>query len=300
MSPYALAAWLIFSTVGLAPLSTPQTALVLDHVTVVDVVEGSLVPDMRIVIRADTIRAVGRSDEIAIPPGARVVDGEGLYTLPGLWDMHVHLHAWEETGPALLVANGVTGVREMGGVFVDLDRLRRRIASDEIPGPRMVIAGEMLDGPTPGDWPFRITVTTPEEGRLAVRDQLERGVDFIKTKEFLDEETFLAIAEAAREMGLPLTGHVPQGMSAVDVARRGQRSVEHLAGTPSCAAPEGSSPASTETDPCPNPAFDAAVQAFLAQETWHTPTLTVARAFIDLADSLPSSGPRVRFRTDAV
>ena len=41
-----------------------------------------------------------------------VIDGKGKFLIPGLWDMHVHLSVPEIYFP-LLVANGITGVREM-------------------------------------------------------------------------------------------------------------------------------------------------------------------------------------------
>ncbi|MDX1643935.1 MAG: hypothetical protein R3244_06195, partial [Thermoanaerobaculia bacterium] len=74
--------------------------------------------DTTIVVVGERISAVGPSSETAVPPGARVIDGDGLFAIPGLWDMHVHA-LWEagvpETFLPLFVAQGVTGIRDMGG-----------------------------------------------------------------------------------------------------------------------------------------------------------------------------------------
>ena len=92
--------------------------LVVSHVTVVDVATGQLLPDRDVVIRSDTIVAVGPATDA--PRAATVVDGRGRYLIPGLWDMHAHLRVngipgWFVTDwlMPLLVAHGVTGVRDM-------------------------------------------------------------------------------------------------------------------------------------------------------------------------------------------
>jgi imidazolonepropionase-like amidohydrolase len=64
--------------------------LVIDGVTVVDVERGTLLPDRRVVVDKNRIRAVGDSVEVKVPKGARVIDARGNYLMPGLWDMHVH------------------------------------------------------------------------------------------------------------------------------------------------------------------------------------------------------------------
>src|SRR5579859_3893704 len=92
-------------------------ALVLTNLTVVDVRSGELRPQQTLVIKSNRIVSEGPSKTAAVLPGARRIDCSGLYAIPGLWDMHVHLvfGDWFPGGKnislALFVANGVTSVR---------------------------------------------------------------------------------------------------------------------------------------------------------------------------------------------
>src|SRR5213075_3499604 len=81
-------------------------------------------PDQTIVIRGDRIVAIGPRTTLAPPRGARIIDGRGMFVIPGLADMHVHMSA--EDIP-LFLANGVTTVRELNGSATTL-ALRDAIA----------------------------------------------------------------------------------------------------------------------------------------------------------------------------
>src|SRR5918911_803520 len=83
--------------------------LAITGVTVIDATGAPARPGMTVVVTGDRITAVGKSGEVDVPEGARVVDGKGKYLIPGLWDMHVHTAS--PSFPALYLANGVTGVR---------------------------------------------------------------------------------------------------------------------------------------------------------------------------------------------
>lgn len=91
---------------------TPQTrTLAITRVNVVDIVDGRVTPHSTVTISAETIASVTPN---GVPPAdARVVDGQGKFLIPGLWDMHAHIEAGGESWLQLYVANGVTGVRDM-------------------------------------------------------------------------------------------------------------------------------------------------------------------------------------------
>src|SRR5215470_9427990 len=67
-----------------------QSSLVIEHVNVVNVKDGSLLQDMAVVIVGDRIAEVTPTAKVTLPKGIRVVDGRGKFLIPGLWDMHVH------------------------------------------------------------------------------------------------------------------------------------------------------------------------------------------------------------------
>lgn len=97
--------------------------LLLTHVTVIDVARGQAQPDRTVVILGEHITTIGESAKIAVPRGSQVVDATGKFLIPGLWDAHVHLaRVWSascarDVSLPILVANGITGVRDMGGRF---------------------------------------------------------------------------------------------------------------------------------------------------------------------------------------
>src|SRR5262249_14488031 len=153
-----------------------------------------------VVITGDHIAAVGPSETIRIPDGARVVDDSGKFLIPGLWDMHGHLSYAMETALSLLILNGVTGVRDMGGDLNQIDRWRREIAEGKRVGPQIVRAGPFVDGPKPEK--YRLTVTNAAEARQAVDELKRRGVDFIKVHNGLSRDAFFAVADEARKQGL--------------------------------------------------------------------------------------------------
>src|SRR5262245_52185851 len=121
----------------------PPSTLVLDGVTVVDVESGQAQPGMTVVVEGDHIADVARRQALRVPAGARVADAAGTFLTPGLGAMHVHTAsgAWfpgaRDIALPLFVANGVTGVRDMGGDLDVLLKWRRAIAQGSLVGPRM-------------------------------------------------------------------------------------------------------------------------------------------------------------------
>ena len=273
-----------------SPISrqSSQASLVLRDVTVIDVAGGLALPGMTVVVVGDHIAQAGKSETVSPPAGARVVDAAGKFLIPGLWDMHVHtiFGDWfpggREIALPLFIANGVTGIRDMGGDLDVLLQWRKEIAQGAIAGPRLVVSGEMLDGPEPR-FPSSIAVSSPVEGRSAVRDLKRRGADFIKLQSLIPRESVLAIADEAGTLGIPVAGHVPDAIRAAEASDAGQTSFEHLIGIF-----EGSSPLEDEFlagGKGPGrflQSFDAhraaKLFALLAKnETWQCPTLVWER-----------------------
>jgi len=217
------------------PPAAAARPLVLADVTVIDATGAPPSAGMTVVIEGGRIAAIGKREEVVAPAGAEIVAAAGKFLVPGLWDMHVHtvfgdwLPGGERIALPLFIANGVTGVRDMGGELAVLSRWRGDIERGALLGPRIVLAGPMLDGPTPR-FPSSIAVGTPEDGRRAVRDLKRRGVDFIKLQSLISREAFLAIADEARSQGIPFEGHVPDAVPASVASNAGQRSFEHLIG----------------------------------------------------------------------
>jgi imidazolonepropionase-like amidohydrolase len=216
---------------GSAPVAAD---LAFTQVNVVDVERGRVLPEQTVLIAGNRIAAVAPAGSVAIPRGTPVVDARGKYLIPGLWDMHAHvLFEGMDGYLALLVANGITGIREMGNSPMPLDEIRRvrgEIAAGDRLGARFIASGVLVDGPH-SRWEDGVVLAdTPERGRAVVDSLAEAGADFIKVYNYLRPEVYSAIVERAAARQIPVAGHVPYLIPALEASNAGQRSFEHLVG----------------------------------------------------------------------
>jgi imidazolonepropionase-like amidohydrolase len=270
-----------------------SASLYIHDVTVVDVTGGPLQMHQTVIVHGNRIFGVMPNDTFDKlqrnqKPDGPVVNGRGKFLIPGLWDMHVHMvfgdwfpHSKEIALP-LFIANGITGVRDMGGEIDVLERWRQDIGTRTMLGPRIVMAGPMLDGPEPR-FPASVAIKTPEDGRRAVDDLAGRGVDFIKLQSLIPRDAVFAIADEAKKRGITFVGHVPDAVRASEASNAGQKSFEHLIGIF-----EGASPLEDEFLKGPktvgqfvstyDPDRAAKLFALLAKnQTWQCPTLVWER-----------------------
>lgn len=288
------------------------------NVTVIDMTGAPAKREMTVVIDGARIARIEKTSKIKIPKNTQTIDGSGKFLIPSLWDMHVHVLNSDLMLP-LFVANGVLGVRDLG--VHDLDDIllwREQAKMGKIVSPRIVTAGKILDGYPQADASFSILVKTPEEGRKAVDDLKAKGVDFIKVYEELTRETYYAIADESKKVGLPFVGHVPVAITTADASDAGQKSIEHLGRIleDSSSSPEkikavheapikeGDYFAFTTRFGRTNEAIldtydDKKAQAIFAHfrknNTWQVPTLAIkyGRTFIDELDA--KGDPRTKY-----
>jgi amidohydrolase family protein len=284
---------------------TPASPLAITHVTIVNST-GPAQADMTVIVQDARIVAIGKSTKTKTPKQARTFDATGKFLIPGLWDMHVHIMFgdWipggKEVSLPLFVANGVTGVRDMGGDLETLLAWRKEITAGTLIGPRMVIAGPMLDGPK-SRFPSSVSIATPEEGRKAVDDLKARGADFIKVQSYIQREPYFAVVDEAKKQKMVLVGHVPDALRASESSDVGQKSIEHFTGEF-----EGCSSAEDEFLKGPKgpkrflDTYDAAKCATLIAQlarnhTWQVPTLVWERGqwLVDVIDY--SHNPELKY-----
>lgn len=204
-----------------------------NHVTVVDVVGGRLIPDQVVRVSGERIVDVAPSIAVTIPRATRVVDATGRFLIPGLWDMHAHYFDVDTPGCPevtfpLTVAHGVTGARDVEGYLDLLLAWRAEVESGRMIGPQLVGTGPMIDGVPVVYPPMSVVARTPEDGRRIVDALAERGSDFVKAYEMLRRDTFFAIVDQAKKRGLPVATHVPLTVLAGEASDAGVRSFEHL------------------------------------------------------------------------
>ncbi len=206
--------------------------MVITQVNVVDVAHGGIQRDMTLVILDGKIGEIRHGRRLnKLPRGATLVDGSGKFVIPGLWDMHQHFEG--EPGIRefnLLIANGVLGIRNMGGVAKEVFRAREQAASGQVLGPHIVACGPIVDGPNPTNPPISVSVRDPAEARRTVRALKAMGADCVKVHDGVPLDAYLAIADETRKVNLPLVGHVPVRVRTLQATNAGQHSIEHQIG----------------------------------------------------------------------
>ena len=196
-------------------------------------------PGQTVLTHGDRITAIGPRSTVTVPDDAIVIEGQGRYLTPGLTDAHVHLEG-DGTGfggatrsdfgdAPLYLAYGVTTVFNMRGTPVHLD-WRHRIENGELVAPTIYTSGRFVNEPR---------VNSPEEARDEIAVQARDGYNVIKFHEIgpranrsgtsvgVSLPTYLAMNEAAREVGLPLLGHAPVNLG-LDALLQARQSLAHV------------------------------------------------------------------------
>lgn len=206
--------------------------LVIRGVVVVDPATGSRLAGQDVLVDGNRIVAVRASTPI--PPAAvQVVQAQGKYLIPGLWDMHAHWY--DETSLPLFTLNGVTGLRLMRGDAAHY-AWRARGLEGTPAAPRLYLASPLVDGKPPTSQPA-FEVDTPARAREVVARVDESAADFLKVYDKVPREAYLALVDEAARRGVRVEGHVPVEVSWQEAAQLGvQRSFEHLHSLPVWAA----------------------------------------------------------------
>lgn len=222
-----------------------EADLAIEDVTIIDPESGRVSQHRTVYV--DEGRIIGISDARTRQPitAPTRVNGAGRFLIPGLMDMHVHLFLPADPTPSLnlLLANGVTSIREMSsdcwalagsktGCVEDYRKLQLAIRQGQVVGPDLsALTSTMVMGPTrltiPKNVPSFITPVTESEGREVVRHIAARGVDLVKTHDSIPERAFFAMMDEARRTGIGVAGHVPFAAGSLGAAQAGYRSIEH-------------------------------------------------------------------------
>lgn len=213
------------------PSALGQNRIAIVNVTVIDGTDHPPRTNATVIVRGTKIEAITALSRNLLK-GARIVDGTGKFLIPGLWNNDLHGPAYGDAKKPLvsLVSYGVTTVRDMGAPLADIVKLRAATASGTLVGPRLFIAGPLMEGPVPVKMPLIMDLFTVKQARDEVESLKQQNVDYIEVDTSLTPELYWAIADEARQQGLPLVGHIPPAISAWDVPKAGQVDVEHLGG----------------------------------------------------------------------
>jgi imidazolonepropionase-like amidohydrolase len=221
---------------GQAPPATSGMVTAFVGVNVVPMDRERILERQTVIVRGERIETIGSADDTAVPDGARRIEAQGKYLMPGLAEMHAHIPTaqqlgaqWQEQVLFLYVANGVTTIRGMLGQPEHL-KLREQAKAGTILGPRIYTAGPAVSGKT---------APSPEEARRLVRDQKQAGYDFMKLATGISREAFDALVDEAKKVDIEYAGHVSLDVGLHRALEARQITIDHLDGYIEALVPEG-------------------------------------------------------------
>ena len=235
------------ATATVQPVAAAQSdELVLRNANLIDGTGAAMRVGVTIVVRDGRIQEIRDPDpvgETASDSSAPVVDVQGGYVLPGLWNNHAHLsdllpdpkdtlvdepllRAAIRSGRNAMdaIRRGFTSLRMTGERdYIDV-AWRDAFAAGVFVGPTIYAAGNPLAG-EPGT--LEIGVQGADDARRIVRQHVEAGVDLIKLiASRLDADEIGAAIETAHRLGVPVTAHADDEAARIAIAH-GVDGIEH-------------------------------------------------------------------------
>lgn len=271
--------------------------------TLIDGNGGDPVENSCIVISSDKITAVGKTEDVQIPPDAEVINVKGLTVLPGLIDAHYH-NEDSDSLASLFLKRGVTSVRDPGEWIESYDALR----ASRQPLPRLFLAGPHIDTYPPAYPADSYIVKDPKEAQLAVARFVEQGASVIKAYYGLSIEMIEAICTTSHGYGVPVTAHL-EVTDARDAINAGLDGIEHITSFGTCLLPtreaeqykqkvmadnnarrRGRYEVWNSFDFEKNAGADSLIQFLSEKKTFVSPTLAVFERRADRGDSVEVNG----------
>jgi imidazolonepropionase-like amidohydrolase len=211
-----------------------------------------------VLIEGGKIAAVGSRSAVRVPPGVPSIDCSGFTILAGFWNSHVHFfeRKWADAGaiPAselgrqlqdMLTRYGFTSVFDLSSEWENTRRIRDRIESGEVAGPRIRSTGQGLLPPNPGIPPDAVlgimgVMKTPlvevadaAQASAAAKKLLDAGVDGIKlfisspSQATIPDIAIQAAAGEAHRQGKPVFAHPNTAADVLAAVRGGVNIVAH-------------------------------------------------------------------------
>lgn len=193
----------------------------LANATVVNTKNGELSEGQSILIENGKIISIAPTGILNTGKEIKTIDVSGKYIVPGFLDMHLHVLENKDISDylSLLIANGVTGFRQMAGSRKLLQKRKNQELGIKPYDSELLLM--------PGDLLTMVNARDPKKTAAIVRQQKADGADFIKVT-FLSSEVYMAAQKEANRIGIPVAGHIPLQMDLTEASRAGIRAIEHM------------------------------------------------------------------------
>ena len=232
------------------------------NATVIDVIRGDIVENARVIIEGRRIAAIESESTPGVGSNDEELDGEGLWLIPGLMNLHEHLMLREVQGQPHdymlesvvdhtvtavkntenAIVRGWTTVVDMASTHGISIRMRELIRAGLVKGPRVLAAGSPISITGGHAHAICVEADGPEECRAAARGQLKAGADFLKimasedpydmpgpeaSRPEMSPEEISAIVMEARRWGKFTAAHVMGEEAIGNVIDSGVRIINH-------------------------------------------------------------------------
>ncbi len=298
--------------------SVSSETLLVEAVALVDLEAATVSPPQDLLIVGGKIASIGPRGSINISDGMKVVDGRGLFALPGLIDVHAHVgeggagpNSEEARTRALLqfLRYGVTTIFAPGATGAgdaDLPALLQRCRSGALTCPGVFGTGSIITAR--GSHPLSTIFGMPDDvaseiteargvtaisadtdipaliarkkaaGATAIKIVVEDGPPPWYPKPRLSDEQIEAIVTAAHASSLPVVAHISTAQQVDVVVEAGADAIMH--------AP---------TDLLPT----ELIEKLAARGTWYVPTFSLYDGILSWARGQRESDPYALSAVDA-
>ena len=209
-------------TVNPAALRAQEADLAVTGGLLIDGFGGRPLENAVVLVKDDTIVAVGREGELTIPTGAKVIDANGMTVMPGIWESHGHLRIFGAGAPPTRFSSrfpdrvmevmttvaeinllaGVTTFRDLGGPLEEQGELRGAIEAGEKKGPRLFLAGPTVKQATGKEGEGRFVVGSRADAERIVDELVRMKADQIWSDGAWDLELLQTLTEVAHSAGV--------------------------------------------------------------------------------------------------
>ena len=202
-----------------------KVPVLFDNVQLFDADAGKFLPNRAVLAMDGKIAAIGITGSIALPDGARRIDGTGKTLVPGIWDSHLHIgDDWDVLAN---VANGITSFRSPGTSFERaVDATKRRASGDLLMGEPFISV--IVDKKDPLAAQGAQVVSSEAEAIETVRRIKDAGLWGVKFYTSMNPDWIAPAAAEAHRLGLHVHGHVPATMLPSEAVAAGYDELTHL------------------------------------------------------------------------